>query len=94
MIIETRLGLMDESELQLLEMTHEDNDDIKVTSAEWCVRDCPDSSHVTGIATGVGSFCAQHVKRSAHVEVKRMPEAMAGEAAALPGAAPPGGITL
>lgn len=82
MLVTTRLGEMDEAQLQKRLDVFE-NEDQRVEATEYCLQACDGSAHITGIPTGDGSFCERHVKRSCHVVVKKWPEEIRAEAASL-----------
>jgi len=78
MLINTRLGQMDDRGLLRKDVVI-DNEEEHVTAVEYCLLDCADKSHVTGLATGSGCFCRLHVHRSVHVTKKRWPEGIEGQ---------------
>jgi len=73
MWVSTRLGEMRESALQKRVDVLEDADR-RIEAVEYCVRGCLGMAHVSGVATGLGCFCPDHVHRSVHVTVKQVPE--------------------
>jgi hypothetical protein len=81
-IINTRLGEMDDGALMAPLRSILENDDQRVEMIEYCVLGCEGHAHVTGVAQGDGCFCELHVHRSVHVTVKTGFE-VTGETASL-----------
>lgn len=76
--INTTLGLVDESELQKLDGSI-DNDNERTATVEYCLANCPGDAHKTGTADSDSHFCNLHVHRSVHVTLKK-PVTLAGVA--------------
>ncbi len=72
---------VDESSLQRKDTFHDDAD-ATVRTVEYCRIGCQGNAHTTGVADSADMFCAKHVHRSVHVDVKRWPHGMSGLAGA------------
>jgi len=78
-MINTTLGMVDESQLIKTEGSI-DNENEKTTWVEYCLKDCQGTAHNTSIPDQEGLFCSKHIHRSAHITLKKVPEAAIGEA--------------
>jgi hypothetical protein len=75
MTINTTRGPKDTSELRRLVIVWDDGY-MKVTTAEYCMKNCEGEAHSTRQPDGAGFHCKRHVHRSVHVDVLKMPDGM------------------
>lgn len=71
MIVPTIYGPADES-LLVKRVDTLDNDNELTVATEYCLVGCTGTAHVINKADSDSHFCAQHVHRSAHVQLKKV----------------------
>jgi len=53
-----------------------DNENEHTTWVEFCLAGCKGAAHQTGKPDARSFFCSKHVHRSAHVKLKKLPQAV------------------